>query len=210
MQVSFYQAISHITLSLAVSIEFLVPLIVGCLRSRSPRTKLPAVGAMLGLGLIADYSGGSSLAGALWALLTGVLLSIYIKLGTDMPPGTHPLVMLSKALWIALPVVVAAQLMSPTSVPPTMVPFTSGAIAVAVLTMIIPFSLELFAMARLRPLPFAMISALDPALASAVGAVALHQLLNLRQFTGLIILTGCAVLAIWADTKRAPDNHVKS
>ncbi|MBT2533955.1 hypothetical protein J7E83_17860 [Arthrobacter sp. ISL-48] len=45
----------------------------------------------------------------------------------------------------------------------------------ALLTMVIPFSLELFAMNRLRALPFALISALDPTLASAVGVFDLHQ-----------------------------------
>jgi len=201
MQLSFYQAISLITLSMAVCIEFLVPLIIGSVSSRSRRVRLPVAGAMIGLALVADYTGEAPLAGILWASITGILLSIYIKVGTELPRQTHPLVMLSKALWIAFPIAAGGFALMPGK---NLLPLESlvvQAFLVAVMTMIIPFALELLAMKRLRPLSFALVSAMDPVLASAVGAIGLGQHLELRQYTGVVVLTACAVLAIRADTK---------
>jgi inner membrane transporter RhtA len=84
------------------------------------------------------------------------------------------------------------------------------ALVVALLTIAIPFSLELFAMKRLRALPFAMVSALDPALAAIVGVLGLNQYLDGRQITGLIVLTGCAVLSVWTDARAQTSRQLKS
>ncbi|XAS69277.1 hypothetical protein V3C33_08515 [Micrococcaceae bacterium Sec5.7] len=210
MQLSFYQAISHIPLSLAVSIEFVVPLAIGCLRSRSWAVRLPALGAVAGLFLIADYNGQTGPAGILWAAATGTLLSIYIRIGTAMPAASHPLVVLSKALWVAFLVVLAGQVLAPVPDLHTAGPLAPQALIVALLTMVIPFSLELFAMKRLRALPFALVSALDPALASAVGVLGLNQYLDGRQITGLIVLTGCAALTVWTDARAQTNNQLTS
>ncbi|WP_306964550.1 EamA family transporter [Arthrobacter bambusae] len=74
------------------------------------------------------------------------------------------------------------------------------ALIVSILTLLAPFALELFAMKRLRALVFALVAALDPALASTVGAVALHQSLDFRQMAGIAILTICAGVAVFAES----------
>ncbi|ABM08837.1 putative transmembrane protein, heat domain [Paenarthrobacter aurescens TC1] len=208
MQLCFYQAISHIPLSLAVSVEFVVPLVVGCLRSRSWAVRLAAFGAVAGLFLIADYDGPTGPAGVLWAVATGMLLSIYIRVGTAMPAVCHPLGVLSRALWVAFLVILAGQFLAPAPDLHTAAPLAGQALVVALLTIVFPFSLELFAMKRLRALPFTMVSALDPALASAVGVLGLNQFLDGRQVTGLIVLTGCAALTVWADTRAQSNNQL--
>ena len=210
MQLCFYQAISHIPLSLAVSVEFVVPLAIGCLRSRSWAVRPAVLGAVAGLFLIVDYAGQPDPAGILWAVATGILLSVYIRVGTAMPATTHPLAVLSKALWVAFLVVLAGQLLAPAPDLQTAGPLAGQALVVALLTMVIPFSLELFAMKRLRALPFAMVSALDPALASAVGVLGLNQFLDGRQIMGLIVLTGCAALSVWTDTRAQTSNQLTS
>lgn len=210
MQLCFYQAISQLPLSLAVSIEFVVPLAIGCLRSRSWAVRAPACGAVAGLFLIADYGGRTEIGGILWALATGVLLSIYIRVGTAMPATSHPLAVLSRALWVAFAVVLTGQFFAPAPVIPTTGHLPAQALVVALLTMVVPFALELFAMKRLRALPFALASAMDPALASAVGVAALHQFLDGRQITGLIVLTACAALAVWADVRTQTTHPMES
>lgn len=211
MQLSFYQAISHLPLSLAVSIEFVVPLVLGCLRSGSWTVRASVCGALAGLFVIADYEGGrTDASGILWAVGTGVLLSVYIRVGTAMPTAAHPLAVLSKALWVAFAVVLAGQFLAPLPPVPATVHMVTQAFTVALLTMVVPFALELFAMKRLRALPFALVSALDPALASATGVLGLHQFMDGRQITGLIILTGCAALAVRADIRAQARNKLES
>jgi len=199
MQLSFYQAISHITLSMAVSIEFLVPLMAGCVLTRSRAARLPVVGAVAGLALIADYSAHMPIEGMLWALATGILLTIYIQVGTAAPAGTNPLRMLAQALWVAFPIVLVGQFMGPAPDLMAVGPMAGQAVIVAILTLLVPFSLELFAMMRLRPLPFAMMSSMDPVFASAVGVFGLSQYLELRQVLGLLILTVCGAWCIRAE-----------
>lgn len=210
MQLCFYQAISHISLSLAVSIEFIVPLVLGCLRTRPRAVRLAVLGAVAGLFLIVDYASRPDPAGILWAVATGILLSVYIKVGTTMPTASHPLAVLSKALWVAFLVVLAGQILTPVPDLQTADRWVGQALVVALLTIAIPFSLELFAMKRLRALPFAMVSALDPALAAIVGVLGLNQYLDGRQITGLIVLTGCAVLSVWTDARAQTSRQLKS
>ena len=185
MQLCFYQAVSLLPLSLAVSIEFVVPLVLGCLRSKSWAIRGPVCGAVAGLFLIADYGGRTDVTGVLWALTTGVLLSIYIRVGTTMPAEAHPLAVLSKALRVAFPVVLVGQLLAPSPPVTVTVAMAAQALTVALLTMVVPFTLELYAMKRLRALPFALVSAMDPVLASTVGVLGLHQYLDGRQISGV-------------------------
>ncbi|MFE4834511.1 DMT family transporter [Arthrobacter sp. NPDC056691] len=205
MQVTFYQAISTIDLSLAVSIEFTVPLVIGCIRSRSTLARASAALAVAGLFMIPAYGTATAIEGMLYAAATGLLLSAYIHVGTSMPQDNHPMLTLSKSLWVALPVSLAAYLVAA----PTAVPLTAElglhALIVSVLTLLAPFALELFAMKRLRGLVFALIAALDPALASTVGALALHQNLDFRQVTGIVLLTLCAGVAVYAESSTSPE-----
>ncbi|WP_420874489.1 EamA family transporter [Paenarthrobacter ureafaciens] len=206
MQLAFYQAISQIPLALAVSIEFAIPLAVSCIRSSSLSLKLLTAGSAAGLLLIANNTSTLSLTGVLWASLTGLLLCFYIRIGTEMRGRTHPLAALSKALLVAFPVVVVGQHVTLLSGPPPIAPVAAQVVVVAVLTIIIPFSLELLAMKSLRPVAFALVSAMDPVLASIVGVVGLNQHLNSYQVSGLIMLTGCAFLAIRSGSNPRSNN----
>jgi len=205
MQVTFYQAISTIDLSLAVSIEFTVPLVIGCIRSRNKTARVSAALAVAGLFMIPAYNSTTAIEGMLYAVATGLLLSTYIHVGTSMPADNHPVLTLSRGLWVALPVSVVAFAVAPHHAVPLTAELGLHAFIVSVLTLLAPFALELFAMKRLRGLVFALIAALDPALASAVGAVALHQSLDLRQVTGIVLLTICASVAVYAESSTSSE-----
>ncbi|WP_367652293.1 EamA family transporter [Paenarthrobacter ureafaciens] len=155
---------------------------------------------------MANNTSTLSLTGILWASLTGLLLCFYIRIGTEMRGRTHPLAALSKALLVAFPVVVVGQHVTLLSGPPPIAPVAAQVVVVAVLTIIIPFSLELLAMKSLRPVAFALVSAMDPVLASIVGVVGLNQHLNLYQVSGLIMLTACAFLAIRSGSNTRSNN----
>lgn len=200
MQVTFYRAISTIDLSLAVSIEFTLPLVIGCIRSRNTTARVAAGLAVAGLFMIPTYGATTALEGLFFAAATGLLLTAYIHVGTSIPQANHPMLTLSKGLWVALPIALAAFMVN---APPAVL-FTPElalhALIVSILTLLAPFALELFAMKRLRALVFALVAALDPALASTVGAVVLHQSLDFRQMAGIAILTVCAGVAVFAES----------
>jgi inner membrane transporter RhtA len=201
MQVTFYQAISTVDLSLAVSIEFTVPLVIGCIRSRNTTARVAAAMAVTGLFMIPAYGETTAIEGMVFAAATGLLLSAYIHVGTSMPQDNHPILTLSKGLWAALPVSLVAFMVTAPPATAFTPELALHALIVSVLTLLAPFSLELFAMKRLRGLVFALIAALDPALASTVGALALHQSLDFRQMAGIALLTICAGVAVFADRR---------
>ncbi|MFF1830537.1 DMT family transporter [Paenarthrobacter sp. NPDC058040] len=189
MQICFYQAISQIPLGLVVAIEFIVPMLFGCFRSKSWRTRATAVGAIAGLLLLAEYDKAAALGGIVWAVGTGLFLTAYIRIGGALPIDANPLLTLSRALWISLATVLLWQIVVariPVSISRDM-PIVA-AILVAALTMIIPFILELFAMKSLNTIAFAMLAALDPVLASIVGATALNQPINGIKTVGLVLI----------------------
>lgn len=200
MQVTFYQAISSIDLSLAVSIEFTVPLVIGCVRSRNMTARIAAAISIAGLFMIPAYSGTGAVEGMLFAAATGLLLTAYIHVGTSMPQDSHPMLTLGKGLWVALPIALGAYTVSAPSAVTFTLQLVIQALIVSVMTLLAPFALELFAMKRLRALVFALIAALDPALASSVGALVLHQSLDVRQVAGITLLTICAGVAVFAES----------
>ena len=200
MQVTFYRAISTIDLSPAVSIEFTLPLVIGM--HPVPQHHGPGCCGAGGCRALhdSDLWRDDCTRRSVLCCATGLLLTAYIHVGTSIPQANHPMLTLSKELWVALPIALAAFMVN---APPAVL-FTPElalhALIVSILTLLAPFALELFAMKRLRALVFALVAALDPALASTVGAVVLHQSLDFRQMAGIAILTVCAGVTVFAES----------
>ncbi|GGP73086.1 threonine transporter RhtB [Saccharothrix coeruleofusca] len=198
MNLTFYQAIERIPLGAAVTIEFLGPLAVAVLGSRRWVDGLWALLAAVGVLLLTRADGGLSWVGVAFALVAAVCWAGYILLATAMGSRTSDGRGLALGLvfgsLLALPFGVAeagAALLDP-------VVLIAGA-AVALLSSVIPYSLELEALRRIPPRVFGILMSLEPAVAALVGLIVLHEALRPAQWVAI----GCVVLASVGATRSA-------
>lgn len=191
MNFSIYLAFARIPLGVAVTIEFLGPLLVAIAGSRRWLDALWAALAGAGVLLLTEGAEGAvdwlgvafaGLAGACWA---GYIL-LGARLGRHTPGGTG----------LALATVFAALAIAPFGIAesgtdllsPRLLVLSAG---VAVLSSVVPYSLEIEALRRMPARVFGVLMSLDPAVAALAGLVILGELLSPAQW----IAIGCVVAA---------------
>ncbi len=192
----FYQAIDRIPLGAAVTLEFLGPLILSVVTSRR---LLSLVWAALALGgvLLLGREGFDSLnlAGAGCALAAGGLWAAYILLsartGQRFPQADGLALALTVAAVLSLPLGIfsaGTALLDPVTV-------GLGA-AVALLSSVMPYTLELLALRKLPASGFAVMMSLEPAAAAAAGFLVLHQALGWAEILAIGLVVVASVGAV--------------
>lgn len=191
MNFSIYQSFARIPLGMAVTIEFLGPLVVALIGSRRWRDTLWALLAGAGVVLLTEGgSGAVNWVGVLYALVAGACWAGYILLGARM--GQHTPGGLGLALgtvWAALLIVPfgaaesGAALLSPQ--------LLAVGFAVAVLSSVLPYSLEIEALRRMPTRVFGVLMSLEPAVAALAGLAVLGELLSWTQW----LAVACVVVA---------------
>jgi inner membrane transporter RhtA len=200
MNTSFYCAIDRIPLGIAVTLEFVGPLGVAIAGSRR-RLDLAWAGlAALGIALLSPGIGGElDLLGVALALLAGAFWAAYIYLASRVGAqfaggaGLALAVLVSGALLLPFGIVAGgSELLDPAVL-------AIGAV-VALLSSAIPYSLELEALRRLPTAVFGVLMSLEPAVAAAVGFIALDQGLGLNEALAI----ACVVVASAGALRGAP------
>jgi len=192
----FYQSIARIPLGPAVTLEVLGPLALSVLASRRA---LNAVWAALALGGVFLLGGGGfgSLdpVGVVFALSAGAAWAAYIvfsaRTGRRFP----------QADGLALAMAVGAVLFLPLGIADAgtklLDPVTLGlGAAVAMLSSVLPYTLELLALRRLPASTFAILMSLEPAIASAAGFFILDQALTSLQALAIALVIGASMGAV--------------
>lgn len=190
MNLTFYEAIARIPLGVAVTIEFSGPLCLALFGSRRLVDGLWAAAAGAGVVLLASGVGRHlDPVGLLLALVAGVFWIGYILLSKEVGRRFATLDGLAWAMaaggLAVLPFGVAAGgavLLRPSVL-------ALGA-AVAVLSSVVPYSLELVALRRVGTRAFGVMMSLDPAVATAAGFAVLGQRLDLREWIALGLVVG--------------------
>lgn len=193
MNAAFYAALARIPLGAAVTLEFVGPLGVAIAGSRRRLDTVWAVLAAGGIVLLAPIDGAViDPLGALLALLAGAGWAAYIllnvRVGRAFRGGDGLALALAVAAVAVLPLGVAAaggRLFSPQVLAP-------GAV-VALLSTIIPFSLEHAALKRLPARVFGVLMSVEPIVAALVGFVVLHEALGARGLLALVLVTMATV-----------------
>jgi inner membrane transporter RhtA len=188
MNLTFYQAISHIPLGTAVTVEFIGPLLVALAGSRRVRDLIWAglatagiVALCHGLGSAANAEGLAlaATAGLLWA---GYIL-LQARVGRAFTDGSGLAVAMTVAALVAVPFGVIS------GAGRLLVPATLGVgIAVGVLSSAIPYSLELRALRSLSTATFGVLMSLEPAFAALSGAVVIGQAITVRDSIGIALV----------------------
>ena len=203
----FYAAIQTLPLGVAVAIEFLGPLALAIGHSR----RLADLGwALLAAGGLAvlffgDWSAsGLSAAAIACALAAGGCWGLYILAGKRAAA-------VGRQSAVACGTTVAALCTVPFGIAhsgwrlfsPEHLPLAS---AVALLTSVIPYSLEMIALERLPARVFGVLTSLEPAVAAAFGLLLLHETLPLSLWAGILCIVAASlgtVIGEWNGGSRA-------
>jgi inner membrane transporter RhtA len=204
MNLSFYGAIDRIPLGIAVTLEFVGPMLVAIIGSRRP-LDLAWVGlAAAGIGLLAGGGAGAlHPLGVVLALVAGGFWGLYILLsartGRVYPGGSG----------LALATTVAAVLVTPVGIATggrglLSVHVLAVGAAVGVLSSAIPWSLELEALRRMPTHVFSVLMSLEPAVAALAGFGILDQRLRLQASIAIALVIIASSGASWAGRGPSP------
>ena len=188
MNVSFYESIDRLPLGVAVTVEFLGPLLVATVSSRRRLDLLWVALAGLGVALLAHGGGtGFHPLGLALAAFAGLCWALYITL--SVPVGR----LFPGASGLAPAMLIGAILITPWGIvsagshlrEPQLVGAAAG---VGLLSSALPWSLELEALRRLPTNVFGVALALEPAIAALMGSVFLHQHLDPRAWVAIALV----------------------
>ena len=193
MNFAFYEALARIPLGIAVTVEFLGPLAVAVIGSRRRLDILWAILAAAGVALIASPGGTSvDAAGLLLAGVAGACWAAYIVLGVRLgrvfPDGSGLALGMAVATLVPLGPGIAeagTDLLVPA--------FIAVGAAVALLSSVIPYTLEPESLRRLPANVFGVLMSLEPAVAALAGFLVLGQALGARDLAAIACVVTASV-----------------
>ncbi|MDX2704662.1 DMT family transporter [Streptomyces sp. PA03-6a] len=190
MNLCFYLALARIPLGIAVTVEFLGPLAVALAGSRRWLDAFWALLAAGGVVLLMEGRGELDPAGFLFALAAGTCWGLYILVGAAL--GRHTTEGNGLALGMAVAALVAVPFGVADSGTALIQPWVLAAgLGVALLSSVVPYSLDLEALRRIPPRVFGILMSLEPAMAALIGFVVLHESLHWVQWIAVL----CVVAA---------------
>ena len=203
MNLSFYLALAQLPLGVTVTITFLGPLGVAIGGSRRWLDGVWALLAAAGVVLLAEGgSGDVHLVGILLALVTAACWASYILLSAAL--GRHTSDGGGLALGMALATLVVAPIGIAEAGTALLEPWVLvTGFGVALLSSVIPYSLELEALRRMPPKVFGVLMSLEPAVAALVGLLLLGEVLGATQWLAVLMVVAASVGA----TRSAGSGH---
>ena len=204
MNLIFYLALERIPIGLAVTLEFIGPLVVAVLGSKRLLDYLWVLLAAAGILLIAPWSNDKiDLIGVVFALLAGALWATYIILGGKiskiMKSGEAVATGMLFGTLVILPFGIIGngfQSLTPT--------FFSLGLALALLSSAIPFTLEMKALGQLPARTFSILMSLEPAVASICGLLFLHEYLAFNEVLAVLFVIIASVGSTITSRKVTP------
>jgi inner membrane transporter RhtA len=201
MNLCFYLALARIPLGIAVTIEFLGPLAVALAGSRRWSDALWVLLAASGVLLLMEGGGDLNLVGSLFALAAGACWGLYILVGAAL--GRHTTQGNGLALGMAVAAVIAVPFGVADGATALLQPWVLvTGLGVALLSSVIPYSLDLEALRRIPARVFGILMSLEPAVAALIGLIVLQESLHWSQWIAVL----CVVAASAGVTRGArPD-----
>ena len=203
MNLIFYLALRTVPLGIAVTVEFLGPLLLALVQTRRVLDLFWALLAAAGVVLLGTANGGSApIGGLVLAFVAGLCWAGYIvfsaRLG-GLVPGTGGLAMsLGVAALLVLPF--GASGASAVFHHPTLL---IGATAVALLSSVFAYGLEINALRRIPTRVFGILMSLEPAAAAIAGLLILGQRLDAVEVIALLLVTLASAGVTMARPRRA-------
>lgn len=206
MNFTFYSSLAHLPIGVAVTIEFIGPLSLAAALSRRWVDAVAVAAAAAGVVLISEALSTPfadlEKTGIALALLAGAFWAAYIVLA-GRTGGEFP-----KLEGLALAMVVATVVTLPlgiTSAPSWSPDILLKAFGIAVLSSVLPYSLELLALRRLSAKVFGILLSLEPAFAALAGLLVLGQVLSPTQLVGMALVVAASALVLGLGARQRPD-----
>ncbi len=203
MNWAFYGSLARLPLGVAVTIEFLGPLVLTTVLSRRLVDLLAVVAAGAGVLLISEALtvplDQLSWVGMLLAATAGACWAAYILLSGRTGAAFARLDGLAIALVFSTLVVLPVGIVQ--GFDPTPEHLLKG-LGLAVLSSLLPYSLELLALRRLSASVFGILLSLEPAVAALAGFLFLDQRLHPLQLVGIALVVSASVLVMGVGAAR--------
>ena len=195
MNLLFYEALDRIPLGVCVTIEFIGPVAVAVLFSRRALDLVWVALAVGGIVLLADPFGAGAVdpVGLAFILAAAACWAVYIVLAQRAARVFHGSTGLALAAGVAwlMPLVPgltetsAGELLAPAAL--------ATGLAVALLSSVIPYSLETESLRRLPANVFGVLMSLEPAVAALAGFVVLGQRLSARDLVAIALVVVASI-----------------
>ena len=205
MNFAFYSSLAYLPIGVAVTIEFIGPLTLAAILSRRLVDAVAVLAAAAGVVLISEALSTPveelEVTGIALALVAGALWAAYIVLsgrtGAEFP----------RLEGLALAMVVATVVTLPFgggSIPSWTSETLLKGLGIAVLSSVLPYSLELLALRRLSARVFGVLLSLEPAFAALAGLIVLGQVLTATQLTGMALVVAASALVLGLGARKDP------
>ncbi len=193
MNVCFYLAIDRIDLGKGVTIEFIGPITVAAIATRSIRNGVALAFAIVGVVVLGGVEIADNLDGLFFILLASGLWAGYIVLGSRVAQVDRGVAGLGLGLCIGA--IVTTPIGAPWSGPVWLSPtLLAACLLVGVFSNAIGYGIDQFTMRRIPIRRFSLLLALLPVTASAIGWIVLGQQPSALDVVGItLVLVGVAV-----------------
>lgn len=202
MNTSVYMTIDRLGLGLAITLEFLGPLVIAIIASRRAIDLFCGLLAAVGVVVLVNPSPSTDVIGVGFGLLSAVGWASYVllnrKIGQRMPglQGAGAASLVSAIMWIPIAIVWFS------AHPPAL--WAIGfAVVCALLSSVVPFSIDLFALRRVPAGLFSTLQSMHPVWAAIVGLVMLQQMLTVQEWIGIVLVVLSNLLVTSASMRRA-------
>ena len=190
MNVSFYQALARLPMSLVAMMEFVGTICVALAGVRSLRNMAALGVAVVGVAIMTDLRWSEDAIGLVWSVLNSLLFVGYIVLGHAIAGNgaNRGVQRLGASMAIGLVVITPIGLGRAIAVFNAPILILAG-VGVGVCSSVIPYVCDQLAMSRLPRSSFALLLALLPSTATVIGMVVLAQVPTWQDLAGLALVT---------------------
>ena len=193
MNLTFYLAIERLPLGKGVTIEFIGPITVAALRTRTRRNAVALALAAVGVVILGGVEIGSEPLGLVFILLASVMWAGYIVIGSKVAMADRGIAGLGVGLVIG-GIVIAPFGASDAGIAFTHIDVFFAAVMVGVLSNAIGYGIDQSTLRRIPVRRFSLLLALLPVCAAVFGFLFLDQTPTIVDLAGmLLVLTGVAV-----------------
>ncbi len=205
MNFTFYSSLAYLPIGVAVTIEFIGPLMLAAALSRRLVDAVAVVAAAVGVVLISEALSTPfadlEVTGIALALAAGGFWAAYIVLsgrtGAEFPRLEGLAIAMVVATVVTLPLGVG-------SIPAWTGETLLKGLGIAVLSSVLPYSLELLALRRLSAKVFGVLLSLEPAFAALAGLIVLGQVLSATQLAGMALVVAASALVLGLGSRKDP------
>lgn len=205
MNFTFYASLAYLPIGVAVTVEFIGPLTLAAVLSRRLTDGLSVLLAAAGILMISEALTmplaelpwrGLLLAGA-----AGACWAAYIVFSARTGAAFDRLDGLAIAMTIATVVTLPLGVTSVGSWTPEVL---AKGLGIALLSSVVPYSLELVALRRMTAQVFGIMLSLEPAFAAIAGLAILGQRLNAIQLLGMALVVIASAVVLGFGTRKEP------